>query len=97
MTSYDAGSIGCYGKTLTANAVDTVTFAEDLDKVEVLSNGAAAIYVTVDGSDPTIGSGDSWEVPATPCARTLPVPTSGKTIVKLRSSGAPAYSVSKES
>lgn len=97
MTRIAAGAVGAYALTLTANTVDTVTFGEDLDKLQVVSDGKAAIYITFGAdSTPAVGSGDAWEIPATPCVATLPVPTAGSTVVKLISAGTPTYSLSKE-
>lgn len=97
MASYEVAErkIGAYVKTLAATTVDTVTFNDDCESVEVRSNGAAAIYYTVDGSTPTVGGSNCYELPAIPSARAVGVPTAGKTVVKLISPGTPEYSVSK--
>jgi hypothetical protein len=96
--SLAAGKIAATAKTLTANTADTVTFADDLDQVEVSSDGTAALYFTVDGSTPAIGGDNCWELPAGAlAARVVPVPTSGGTVVKLLSAGTPKYSVSRVS
>ncbi len=43
--------------TLTAGQVETFTFNGDVTAVEVFSHdGAAIIYATIDGTDPTPGS-----------------------------------------
>lgn len=96
MASYPvaASERAANAKTLVASTVDTVTFDRDCDEVEVLSlDGAAAIYFTVDGSTPTVGGANCDVVPATVAARTVAVPTSGDTVVKLVSAGTPVYSV----
>lgn len=92
-----AGEHGAYAKTLVASTVDTVTFTDrDLDTVEVFSSGAVAVYVTVDGSTPTVGGAATWELPAGgPAVRTITVPTAGATVVKLISASTPVYSVSE--
>jgi hypothetical protein len=91
-------AIGSYSNKLTAATVDEVVFADTLAAVEVTSDGAAKIYFTVDGSAPTVGGGNTHEVPATVAARTVLVPSTNPrvaTTVKLISAGTPEYSVSK--
>lgn len=89
---------GAYAKTLVANTVDTVTFTDDIDRVEVTSNGAAAVYVTVDGSTPTVAGAGTFELPAGAASvRVIAVPTAGGTVVKLISAGTPVYSVAETS
>lgn len=96
MASYTlgAGAHGAYEKQLAANTVDTVTFPEDLDRVEVVGDGIAALYFTVDGSTPTVAGDATLNLPIGAVAvREVGVPTAGKTIVKLISAGTPKYSV----
>lgn len=94
-----AGAHGAYAKQLAANVVDSVTFTgTDLDEVEVTTNGAAAVYVTTDGTTPTVGGAGTWEIPAYgPSVRIIKVPTAGATVVKLKSAGTPTYSVAEPS
>ena len=94
MASYTTGDVGVYANTLVANTVDTVMFTTDALAVEVYSNGSAAIYVTVDGSTPTVGGGSTWELPALQCVRTIRLTGPGIPVVKLISAGTPIYSVS---
>lgn len=102
------GEIGVHAKTLVAATVDTVTFALGATgtpgwarvpkKIEVLTDGAADIYVTVDGSTPTIAGNNCWRVPALPGASIIDVTDSNPTdavVVKLISAGTPTYSVSR--
>jgi hypothetical protein len=89
---------GAYAKTLVANTVDTVTFTDDIDRVEITSNGAAAVYVTVDGTTPTVAGAGTFELPAGAASvREIAVPTAGGTVVKLISAGTPVYSVAETS
>jgi hypothetical protein len=92
-----AGAIGVHAKTLAANTVDTVTFTDDVDWVEIISDGAAAVYVTVDGSTPTVAGGGTWEMPAgVQSVLTLPSPQPFATraeSVALISAGAAKYGV----
>jgi hypothetical protein len=111
MTSYTVtnGGVGAHAKVLSANAVDTVTFqpgasgtpgwARMPKKVEVLTDGLADVYFTVDGSVPTVGGANCYRVPiggtsslAVPVADSNP---HDAVVVKLISSGAPTYSVSR--
>lgn len=93
MANINAGSVGTYGNTLVASTVDTVTFTTDALAVEVYSSGSAAIYVTVDGSTPTVGGGGTFELPAVSCVRTIRLANPGVPVVRLVSSGTPTYSV----
>ena len=97
MASYAvaASEVGVHDKALVAATVDTVTFDRDCDEVEVIADGAAAVYFTVDGSAPTVAGNNTHVLPAGAVGRRrVVVPTSGDTVVKLISSGTPRYSVS---
>lgn len=86
-----AGKIAVHNKTLVANVVDAVSFERDPDQVEVLTDGAAVLYVTTNGTTPTIGGQDCWIIPAVACARVIP--HNGNQAVRLLSAGTPKYSV----
>lgn len=80
--------------TLTANAVTTVTLDDDYEQIEVLSvDGAAAIYFTIDGADPTIEGNGCSVLPAAIGGLTLNSPAEVGTVVKLISAGTPKVSV----
>lgn len=88
-----SGDVGAYAKTLTANSVDKVIFDRVGDRVQITNlDGAARIYVTVDGTDPTVAGAKTYELPAAICRLTVPV-SGGPTEVRLKSSGTPVYSV----
>jgi hypothetical protein len=87
-----SGLIACHDKVLTASTVDTVDFAEDTEYVEIVSSGDAKIYVSADGSTPTVSGGNTYVVPAVACARTFRH-WKPDGVVKLISSGTPTYSV----
>lgn len=90
--------VGAYAKTLVASTVDTVEFADYLPAVEVTSNGTAAIYFTIDGSTPTVGGAECYELPALASVRTVDIPNSSErpaTVIKLISAAMPTYSVAK--
>lgn len=96
MASYTASR--AVHNTLTATTVDTITLSAQYVRVEVLNRSATGdIFVTLDGSTPTVGGNDTYVVPATGVgtfvnpANTSQPPTS--TVVKLISSGTPSYSV----
>lgn len=92
-----SGAKGAYA-TLAAATVDTVTFALDFDQVEVINrDGAAEIFFTVDGSAPTVGGANCFLLPASVGAAIVGVPTNGPTVVKLISTGTPAYGVAATS
>ncbi|GAA0632324.1 hypothetical protein GCM10010174_61710 [Kutzneria viridogrisea] len=95
MPTVPAGQIGAHNLTLTANTVTEVDFADDVDTVEVLSDGTAPVYVTVDGSSPTVGGANCYLLPAAIGAKELHPPTAGGTVVKLISAGTPTVSVAK--
>jgi hypothetical protein len=97
MASYtvSAGKCGAYAKTLTSETVDTVTFEDDVASVEITTNGTKAVYVTVDGTSPTVAGAGTIELPISggTVARVIPVRTDGGTVVKLIAAGTPVYSV----
>lgn len=80
--------------TLTANTVKTVTLAVDANKVNICNvDGAAEVYVTVDGTTPTVGGDGAWVLPAAIGDLELEVVGPGNTVVKLISAGTPRVSV----
>jgi hypothetical protein len=80
--------------TLVANTVKTITLDADANRVNILNvDGAAAVYVTVDGTAPTVGGDGAWVLPAAICDLELEVTGPGNTVVKLISSGTPRVSV----
>ncbi len=102
------GAVGAHAKVLTANTVDTVTFQAGTPgtpgwsrmpkKVEVMSDGLADVYFTVDGSAPTVAGANCYRLPALPGSLVVPVQDSEPTdpvVVKLISTGAATYSVSR--
>ncbi len=93
MPSYTvaSGALAAHDKTLTAATVDTVTFTDATSVVEILSDGAARLYVTVDGTTPAV-SGANTDLLVAGIASGVRISTTGN-IVKLISSGTPTYSV----
>ncbi len=83
-------------RTLTANTVATVTLDSGAQRVEILNvDGAAAVYVTVDRTDPTVAGDGCWVLPAAVGSLELKPRGAGDSIavVKLISSGTPKVSV----
>jgi hypothetical protein len=95
------GEIGCYEKTLVPNGIDqvTITDAELPTSLEFMTDGSARIYVTTDGSDPTIAGKHCYVLPAVRCVRMIPIPNAakGNVVVKLLSEGAPEYDIANVS
>ncbi len=76
--------------TLGANTVDTVTLTARTSNVEVYNRGTTdTIYFTVDGTTPTVAGNETIALPPGVCYQWL-APVG---VVKLISSGTPAYSV----
>lgn len=90
-----AGAIGTAAFTLTADTVDTVTFTgTSLDVVEIVSDGTAAVWYSLDGSTPTVGGANCYYIPAA-VGTDLRKPPSNATVVKLISSGTPLLRVQR--
>ena len=91
------GHVGIGAWTMTASTVDTVNFTANIDKVRIVSDGAADVYVRLDGTDPTVpAAGASTPALRLPAGATsvLDVPVRGGTdSVRLISSGTPKVSV----
>ena len=81
--------------TLTANTVSTVILDSDYVRVEVVNvDGAAAVYFTVNGAEPTVKGNGTHVLPAT-IGRLLVDPSGAQsTTVRLISAGAPQVAVS---
>lgn len=93
--SVPAGGVGAHEVALTAATVLTVTFGDDLDAVQIVSDGAASLYFTLDGSTPTVGSTSCYYLPATASSDIRQPKTSGGTVVKVISSGTPTVTVQR--
>jgi hypothetical protein len=96
-----AGDIGAHNKTLAAGVVDTVTFPADFHRITIISDGAAAIFYTTDGSTPTVAGANCYILPAGAVSADTRTPqdvgAGAGTTVKLISAGTPTYSVQRES
>lgn len=93
MAAYEA--LSSKHAVLSPGVADTVTLTVDWPQVEVLNrNGAAEIYFTVDGAVPTVGGDNTYVVPSAVASQVVGSPASGRTVVRLISSGAASYTVS---
>ena len=59
-----AGDVSSGRITLVAGEVTTVTFADNVGGAVIISDGAAPIYCTVDGSVPAVDGTHCFEMPA---------------------------------
>lgn len=97
--TYSPSGFAVHGVTITANAIDTVQLARDFNQVEVTCIGLGSgvdLFVTVDGTDPTVGGRNTWRLVGHlqyPSSRVIDVPTSGPTVVKLIADDVTTYSV----
>lgn len=92
--SIAAGQRAVHDKTLVANTVDVVTVTPSVRQIEILSDGIAAIYVTIDGSTPTVSGSNTIKVPSGSASSTVvDTPATLGEVVQLISSGTPKYSV----
>jgi hypothetical protein len=87
--------IGVWEQALVAATVDTVTFTDDLNNVEIINEGTVGIYATIDGSVPTVGAKAAYYVPPGMSRVVTDNYGMGGTVVKLISSGTPKYGVSR--
>lgn len=79
---------------MVANTEDTVTFFDNPSRVEVLTDGAAKVYVTTDGTPATVGGDSTYIIPAIAGVRVIEHwdPTAA---VRLISPGTPTISVTR--
>jgi hypothetical protein len=80
---------------LTAATVDQVTLTDYFEAVEVVNlDGAAEIYILVDGTtNPTVGGDNCNVIPAAMGSIILPTDPDASSVVRLISSGTPRYHV----
>lgn len=72
---------GVHGIQLAAGTVDTVTFTDDVSEIEIVNmTGTAAIYFTVDGTEPTVGGKKTRLLPAAITTVEIEPPTAGAAV-----------------
>lgn len=99
MTAYavPSGKKGAH-HVLVANTEDVVTFSADHSQIELLlRDGNGEVYFTVDNTAATVGGTNCLVMPVGIGSAIVDVPATGGTVVRLVSSGTPAYSVSSTS
>lgn len=92
-TTLTAGQISATA-ALSASTVDTINYAVFTPAIEVVCDSGGPLYVTVDGTTPTVGGAGTYVVPAS-SVRTIRLgPSLGKNpVVKLIATGTPTYNV----
>lgn len=80
--------------SLTGGTADTVVFPEEVEFVEIISDGTHDVYVAVDGNAATSAGAECRRIPtaATPVVAVVAV---GGSEVSLISSGVVVYSVTE--
>ncbi len=89
-----AGSIGSPAFALVANQVSTVTFADDLNAIEVITDGTTPVWWTSDGTTPAIDGPTSYYIPTLGVDSRQPT-SPGNTTVTLISTGTPTVRVQR--
>lgn len=80
-------TIGTGEITTTPDVLTVVKFAERMSSVDVvIASTEAPVWWTCDGTNPDPANGVGWYIPRVGVDTRLP-PTSGPTVVKLRSTG----------
>lgn len=89
------GGVGKSDIALVAATTYELDFADDCELITVeKDDNASPVYFTLDGTTPTAGAAGTWKLHGTVrCGRTAQVPSSGGTVVKLKSAGTPVVDV----
>lgn len=98
MASYTiaTGAIALHDKTLVGGFVDTVTLVDVFRGLEIYSDGAAAIYFTMDTTTPTVSGTNTIKIPGGgPSSTVIDTPDIPGTVIKLISAGTPTYDLTK--
>lgn len=91
-----AGDRAVHDVALVANTELVVEFGYPVNAVEVLSDGAADIYLTTDGTPATVEGGNCERIPAGGTnAGTIDAPYGMDTTVRLISAGTPSVSITR--
>ena len=90
-----ADAVAVHDKTLGADA-DTVTFARPIERVEIITDGSAAVCVAVGGTVATVSGANTYVIPAqlggVPGSKVI---TISGTVLSIISAGTPTYSVQR--
>jgi hypothetical protein len=92
-----AGEVSAPNVKLTAATVEEFKFAEYVPVVEIITDGAAEAFVTIDGSTPTVGGSNCYVMPPLACVRFIAENgyRTEQPVVKVISSGTPSITVSR--
>lgn len=92
-----AGMVSAPAAKLTASTEEIFKFAQYVPVIEIITDGSAAAYVTIDGSVPTVGGANCYTLPALACVRRIPWGgnRTEPPVVKVISSGTPTITVSR--
>jgi len=90
-----AGAVAKHGIVLAASTVDTVTFSDNVGAVQIVTDGSAAVYYTIDGTTPTVAGANTFMIPAALSVDERSMPNFGSDVVKLISAGTPTLSVQR--
>jgi hypothetical protein len=90
-----AGDVGTPAFALVAATADTVTFADNISTVEVISDGLSPVWYTLDGSTPTVGGTNCYYIPATIAIDRRDLVSGATDTVKLISAGSPTLRVQR--
>ncbi len=86
-----AGKVAAHGIALVANTPSSVKFVDGIYGVEIVSDGTAAVYYTVDNTTPTVAGPNCFVIPAGALSDIRPVgPTD---TVRFISAGTPTITV----
>ena len=94
-----AGKIAKHGVKLVAGEVTTVAYVDNIGAVEIMSDGTAEAYYSVDGSTPAMLGANCYRLPAgiVSVDQRTTTNSQGNTldVVKFISSGTPTISVQR--
>lgn len=63
MPNVPAGKVAAHLVALAANVADSVDFTDRIRAVDIITNGAADVYYTTDGTTPTVGGTNTYRIP----------------------------------
>ena len=87
------GQIAVHAVTLIANVADTVTWQDEVEMVEVLTDGSVDVYVATDGNPATVDGQNCYRIPQNEGLATWRELNASGGTLSIISSGSPLYSV----